>query len=113
GLPDDRRTPPAPVGGGALMLRPAIGTAAPERVADRKNLLQLAELRWLAVIGQLATILLVHFSLRVPLPLVEMLTLLAGLALFNVASILRARLGFPVSNGELFGVLLVDVAVLT
>ena len=95
------------------MLRgPAAGNT-PERIAGRKNLLQLAELRWLAVGGQLVTILLVHFSLGVPLPLVEMLTLLALLALFNAAGILRARLAFPVGNGELFGVLLVDVAVLT
>jgi two-component system sensor histidine kinase RegB len=94
------------------MLRPAAGTA-PERIAGRKNLLQLAQLRWLAVAGQLATILLVHFALGVSLPLVEMLTLLAVLALFNVASILRVRLVFPVGDGELFGVLLVDVAVLT
>ncbi|AMO22619.1 ATP-binding protein [Ramlibacter solisilvae] len=94
------------------MLRPPPGSA-PERIAGRKNLLQLAELRWLAVAGQLATILLVHFSLGVRLPLVEMLTLLAGLAIFNVASILRARLSLPLRNGELFGTLLVDVAVLT
>jgi two-component system sensor histidine kinase RegB len=42
-----------------------------------------------------------------------MLTLLAVLALFNVASWLRTRLTVPVVNGELFAGLLVDVAVLT
>ena len=84
----------------------------PRALAGRKNLLQLVELRWLAVAGQLATILVVHFLIRVRLPLGEMLTLLALLALFNVASAQRARLRFPVSDGELFGALLVDVAAL-
>jgi two-component system sensor histidine kinase RegB len=86
---------------------------APERLAHRRNLLQLVELRWLAVAGQLLTILIVHGVLHVPLPLREMLTLMAVLAVFNVASWLRTRLALPVSNAELFAGLLVDVAVLT
>lgn len=86
---------------------------APERLAHRRNLLQLVELRWLAVGGQLLTILVVQFLLEVPLPLREMLTLLGVLALFNVASWLRTRLALPVVNAELFAGLLVDVAVLT
>jgi two-component system, sensor histidine kinase RegB len=86
---------------------------APERVAGRKNLLQLIELRWLAAAGQLATILLVNFTLQIALPIVEMLTLLGVLAAFNVASMLRTRLALPVRDGELFAGLLVDVAVLT
>jgi len=85
----------------------------PERVAGRRNLLQLVQLRWLAVAGQLATILAVRYVLAVPLPLVQMLALLALLSLFNVASRLRARMAAPVAHGELFGALLVDVAVLT
>lgn len=85
----------------------------PEQQAGRKNLLQLVQLRWLAVAGQLATILLVQWGLDTRLPLPEMLTLLAMLTLFNVASWLRSRLTLPVSHGELFAALLVDVAVLT
>jgi two-component system, sensor histidine kinase RegB len=85
----------------------------PERLADRRNLLQLVELRWLAFGGQLLTILIVQVLLEVELPLKQMLTLLALLAGFNAASWLRTRLAVPVSNGELFGALLVDVAVLT
>ncbi|HZY19390.1 MAG TPA: ATP-binding protein [Ramlibacter sp.] len=94
---------------------PPLGEVAklPEAVAGRKNLLQLVELRWIAVAGQLATILVVQFLLDVPLPLREMLTLLAVLALFNLASRLRTRLPLPIDNLELFGGLLVDVAVLT
>ena len=86
---------------------------APERLAGRKNLLQLIQMRWLAVAGQLGTVLLVQFALNVALPLVEMLTLLGVLALFNIASWLRSRLALPVGNAELFAALLVDVAVLT
>lgn len=85
----------------------------PERRAGRNNLEQLIELRWLAVGGQLATILFSDFVLRVGLPLAEMLTLLAVLVLFNGASMLRARLGRPVTELELFAALVVDVAVLT
>lgn len=85
----------------------------PERLAHRRNLLQLVQLRWLAVAGQLLTVLGVRYGLQVPLPLREMLTLLAVLALFNVASWLRTHLARPVVNAELLAGLLVDVAVLT
>ena len=85
----------------------------PERLAHRRNLLQLVELRWLAVAGQLLTIVLVGALLAVPLPVREMLTLLAVLAVFNVASWWRTRLARTVVNAELFAGLLVDVAVLS
>jgi len=96
--------PHPPMGEGAL---------APERLAHSNNLLQLIQMRWLAVAGQLLTILIVEFVLGLSLPLIEMVTLLAVLAVFNVASWLRHRLALPVSNGELFAGLLVDVGVLT
>ena len=38
----------------------AAAAQAPERLAERQNLLQLVQLRWLAVVGQLATILVVQ-----------------------------------------------------
>ena len=88
-------------------------TAAPEQLAGQQNLKLLIQLRWLAVAGQLLTIVVVHAVLDVALPLVEMLTLLAMLALFNIASHLRTRLALPVSNGEMFAGLLVDLAVLS
>lgn len=87
--------------------------AVPVHQAGRKNLLQLVQMRWLAVGGQLATILMVHYGFGITLPLVEMLTLLAVLALFNVASWLRSRLALPIGHAELFAGLVVDVAVLT
>jgi two-component system sensor histidine kinase RegB len=80
---------------------------APARQAGHKNLLQLIQLRWLAVAGQLATILGVHFALDIHLPLAEMLGLLAGLC------VLRSRMGCGIRDAELFAGLLVDVSVLS
>jgi two-component system sensor histidine kinase RegB len=100
-------TPPDPTSPPAEEL-----SVRPQALAGRRNLAQLVVLRWLAVVGQLATILLVDFAMGVPLPLGQMLPLLALLALFNAASALRGRLPLAVSDGELCGALLVDVAAL-
>lgn len=40
-----------------------------DHVTDKKNLLLLVQLRWLAVIGQVVTILVVHFWFGIALPL--------------------------------------------
>lgn len=105
--------PPTPPTAAEATPRSSEAGQAPERLAGRKNLLQLIQLRWLAVAGQLATILIVEFALDVPLPLMPMLTMLAVLVLFNLANWLRTRLALPISHRELFAGLLVDVAVLT
>lgn len=90
------------------------GGTATEIFAGRNNLLQLVQLRWLAVCGQLATILGVQFVLHAQLPLVEMLVLVGLLCLFNLASWLRWRMAAgDISNGELFASLLVDVSFLS
>lgn len=86
---------------------------APERRAGRANLRQLIELRWLAVAGQLATVLVVHTGLSIALPWAEMLSLLGVLVAFNLFSIWRSRLAQPVSQIEMCVALLVDVGVLT
>lgn len=86
---------------------------APERRAGRANLRQLIELRWLAVVGQLATVLVVHVGLAITLPWAEMLSLLGILVVFNLFSIWRSKLTQPVSQIELCIALLVDVGVLT
>ena len=85
----------------------------PDKLAGRNNLLQLIQLRWLAVAGQLATILAVHFALDVPLPLGEMLGLLAALALFNALCWLRSVATWRISDVELMAGLVVDLAVLS
>jgi len=86
---------------------------APERRAGRANLRQLIELRWLAVGGQLATVLVVHVALGITLPWAEMASLLGILVAFNLFSLWRNRLAQPVSQLELCIGLLVDVGVLT
>jgi two-component system sensor histidine kinase RegB len=84
-----------------------------EYVAGHKNMLQLIELRWIAVIGQITTIAGAMLVFDVRLPLVQMLEVLACLIAFNVASHLRWHEHRPVTNNELFLALLVDVASLT
>ncbi|KQM80437.1 ATP-binding protein [Xylophilus sp. Leaf220] len=97
---------------------PRFSTRAPsaagvDNATVRKNMHQLVQLRWIAVVGQVVTILVVHFGFGIPLPLKPMLVVLLCLAAFNIASLLRWRRRSDVSNGELFLALLVDVAMLT
>lgn len=86
---------------------------APDEQAGRSNLMQLVQLRWLAVAGQLLTVLAVHYGLQIRLPLLSMLSLLAALSLFNLASWLRASVARHVHQHELLAGLLMDLAVLT
>ena len=62
---------------------------------------QLVQLRWLAVAGQLATILLTAFRVRHPLPLVPMLGVLAALVALNLASLLLLPAPRAITNAEL------------
>lgn len=55
----------------------------------RVNLRTLVYIRWVAVFGQLATLLTVHYGLRFDLPLVEAITVVAASALLNTAVTLR------------------------
>jgi two-component system, sensor histidine kinase RegB len=81
--------------------------------AGHDNMLQLIELRWLAVAGQITTILVVTLLLGIRLPLPQMLSVLACLIAFNIGSHLRWHEQRAVTNGELFLALLVDIASLT
>ncbi|WP_229217393.1 ATP-binding protein [Massilia forsythiae] len=95
-------------------LRGALTSAADvEYAAGHKNMLQLIELRWIAVVGQITTIAGAILVFDVHLPLVQMLEVLACLIAFNVASHLRWHEHRAVTNKELFLALLVDVASLT
>lgn len=77
------------------------------------NLHPLIQLRWIAVIGQIATIVFVHFVFGIDLPLAIMAVVLACLIAFNLGSMLRWRQREEVSNEALFLALLVDVFTLT
>ncbi|WCT73112.1 ATP-binding protein [Sphingomonas naphthae] len=87
-------------------------SATPDRspeAAGRANMLLLIQLRWIAVAGQIVTILLVHFGMGIRLPLLPMLLLPLGAVVLNGTSLLVLRRRFEVANAELFVALLFDV----
>lgn len=92
---------------------PLSGDDADDHGAGRKNMQQLVQLRWIAVLGQIVTILVVRFGFGIPLPLHLMVPVLLALVAFNGISMLRLRFDREVRHGELLVALLVDVAVLT
>lgn len=81
--------------------------------AGRKNMQQLIQLRWLAVLGQVATIAIAYLLFDIALPIDVMLALVIALATFNAASTLRLQVHHRVTNTELMVALLVDVGILT
>ncbi|HEX7792030.1 MAG TPA: ATP-binding protein [Afipia sp.] len=84
-----------------------------DSVTDKKNLLLLVQLRWVAVVGQVVTIFVVHVWFGIALPLMQMAIVIAFLVALNLASLLRHPHDDAVSNTELFLALLLDVAALT
>ena len=97
----------------AARTSPSAAAANVEFAAGHKNMLQLIELRWIAVIGQVTTIAAAIVLFGIALPLVHMLQVLSCLIAFNIASHLRWHERRPVSNGEMFMAILVDVSSLT
>lgn len=96
----------------ALTLRRHSSAAglSPETVSS-ENMRLLAQLRWIAVAGQLITIGAVHFGLGVQLPLVPMLGVVALLVLANLLELfIVAR--WRITQGAIFLALLFDVAAL-
>jgi two-component system sensor histidine kinase RegB len=89
------------------------GVAMFDDQTGRENMRQLIQLRWIAVVGQIVTIAVVHFGFRFPLPLHDMSVVLLFLVAFNAVSMLRWRDPHEVTNSMLFVSLLVDVSTLT
>ena len=87
--------------------------AASGDATGRENMLQLIQLRWTAVVGQVLTILFVHWVLHIRLPLLPMAAVLASLTLLNLVSLQRRRTLPRISEGELLFGLMVDAAALT
>ncbi|MEW6258247.1 MAG: ATP-binding protein [Pseudomonadota bacterium] len=86
----------------------------PDRdTTNSRNLTVLIQLRWLAVVGQVATILLVTQAFAIPLPMLEMGAVLLFLIALNVVSMWRRQSLESVTNAELFFEMLLDVAALT
>lgn len=76
-------------------------------------MLLLTQLRWLAVLGQLITVMVVHFVMGIDLPLLQLLLSIATLAALNVASYVLLDSGIVFSNRLLVFALLFDVIALT
>lgn len=85
----------------------------PADAAARKNMQLLVQLRWIAVAGQLATIVIVHFGMKIALPLPLMLIVPCMAAIVNLASPVFLRGRTDVTHAELFLALLFDVLSLT
>ena len=83
-------------------------------VTGHDNMVQLINLRWIAVAGQLATIWVVHYIMQVTLPLLAMLAIIGGLILLNLFSLAWIARGKDApGNTLLFVTLLLDAAALT
>jgi two-component system, sensor histidine kinase RegB len=97
-----------------LRLTSTANLAAPATsdVTNRKNMMLLIQLRWIAVVGQIVTIAIVQLGLGIDLPLERMAIVLAGLLALNGISYLWLR-GHEVSNRALLLALMLDVTALT
>jgi two-component system sensor histidine kinase RegB len=88
-------------------------TAVSQEAANRRNLRLLVQLRWLAVFGQVATILIVHFAMGIRLPVLWLLVAPVSLAIVNLVSLPLTQRRDSISDHELMLALLADVAALT
>ncbi|MEW6645465.1 MAG: ATP-binding protein [Pseudomonadota bacterium] len=110
--PDIGADPAAPAPS-ATARPPRRALLLPDDITNRKNILLLIQLRWIAVVGQIATIAVVQVGLGIELPLVPMGAVLAALVALNLASLAWLRNRTHVSNRVLLMMLLLDVAALT
>nr|WP_295108468.1 ATP-binding protein [uncultured Caulobacter sp.] len=93
--------------------RAADNASGPADAIARQNMLQLIHLRWIAVLGQVVTILAVHFSLGFRLPLAAMMLVLAALVALNLFSLARLKRPTPLGRYDLFLALASDALALT
>ncbi len=96
---------------GSMKTEPLEDYAASAPAYD--HLRQLVLLRTIAIAGQIVTVSFVNSVLDIALPLLPLAAGIAFLAVFNVATWLRLGIDRPVSDGELFAQMMVDIAVLT
>jgi two-component system sensor histidine kinase RegB len=87
--------------------------ATPAETVGQQNMRQLIQLRWIAVIGQIATIAYVRLVYGIPLPIPAMALVVGGLVMLNLFSLFRRRRSGEVRNADLMLALLLDVAALT
>lgn len=81
--------------------------------ANRKNMALLVQLRWIAVVGQVITIVVAESWLGLSLPLLPMAMVVAALVAVNLGTGLWLRGRVEVSSRALLLILVLDVAALT
>ena len=86
---------------------------ATQDTTNRKNMMLLIQLRWIAAVGQIATIAIVQVALGIELPLERMAIVLAALVALNSVTYLWVRKRTEVSNRALVLALVLDVSALT
>ncbi|WP_082672610.1 ATP-binding protein [Luteimonas abyssi] len=89
------------------------GLSAHRDRAGLRNMQQLVQLRWIAVVGQVAAILVVHYGLGIDLPLQAMFAVLGVLVVFNLISLAWWHGRSRIAGGALLLALLVDIGSLT
>jgi two-component system, sensor histidine kinase RegB len=94
-------------------IKDGIATISIEDSTNKKNLLLLVTLRWVAICGQIATIVIVRLWFDIPLPISEMGEVIVFLFLLNLATVYRCSNEAPIADTELLVQLLFDVATLT
>ena len=77
------------------------------------NLQRIIWLRLIVLIGAVAAAWLTTTSLHVELPIFPITVILSVTFIISIASLIRLRMSWPVSNDELFAQLVIDVMVLT
>jgi two-component system sensor histidine kinase RegB len=87
--------------------------APPPADAGARNMMQLMTLRWMAIAGQLGTILITRFAFQVALPMIAMLSVLTALATLNAVSILWLHWRGRIADTELLVALLLDIGALS
>ena len=85
---------------------------SPASTPSGKNLRRLLTLRIIAIIGQIIVIIAVTYGIGMNLPLALMFTVILLLAVFDFLTWLRLKNPAPVTDLELLGQLLVDIAAL-
>lgn len=102
----------AVLSGEAMSAPRLVGPTAPD-ATNRKNMALLIQLRWIAVVGQIATIAVVQLWLGIALPLAQMSLVLLALVALNGAAYLWLRGGREVTGAVLRVMLIFDVLALT
>lgn len=85
----------------------------PADAAARKNMALLVQLRWIAIAGQVVTILFVHWGMGISVPIKAMLLVATVAAAVNIVTFAALRHRTDVAHAELFLALLFDVLLLT